>query len=180
MKALKAIKKFFIGVLTVVFFTFVIVMTMLLLNYNEYGVTQFGDTTLVIIDGELASDNYKKGDLLLVEKKKIDKINHGDEVFTYLVNDETGQATITVGTVSEVYLEEEAIAYESGNPYSMKYVIGEKTKVYHDIGLVLSIIESKWGFLFLILVPCFLIFIYNVYILIVEIKYGDELEEQTK
>ena len=36
--------------------------------------------------------------------------------------------------------------------------------------------ESKWGFLFIVLVPCFLIFIYEVYALIIEIKYGAEEE----
>ena len=44
MKALEVIKKIFLGILTVAFFTFAIVMTFLLLNFNDYGVTKGDDT----------------------------------------------------------------------------------------------------------------------------------------
>ena len=47
-------------------------------------------------------------------------------------------------------------------------------KQYDKIGGYLSIIESKWGFLFIVLIPVFLIFIFEVYSLIIEIKYGAE------
>ena len=38
MKVLNAIKKFFLGVLTLVFFAYAIVMTFLLLNFNNYSI----------------------------------------------------------------------------------------------------------------------------------------------
>ena len=47
-------------------------------------------------------------------------------------------------------------------------------KKYEKIGTFLSVVESKWGFLFIVLVPSFLIFIYEVYSLIIEIKYGKD------
>ena len=56
--------------------------------------------------------------------------------------------------------------------FDIKFVIGEKIKVIKHLGGFLSIVESKWGFLFIVLVPSFLIFVYEVYSLIVEIKYG--------
>ena len=56
----------------------------------------------------------------------------------------------------------------------MEFVAGVGTESYEHLGTALSIIESQWGFLFIVLVPCFLIFIYEVYSLIVEIKYGAE------
>ena len=59
----------------------------------------------------------------------------------------------------------------------MEFVAGRPQKVYEGLGIFLSVVESQWGFLFIVLVPCFLIFIYEVYALIVEIKYGDEEEE---
>ena len=43
---LEKIKSFFYGVLMVVFFAFALSITILVLNYNEYGLTQFDDTTL--------------------------------------------------------------------------------------------------------------------------------------
>ena len=62
----------------------------------------------------------------------------------------------------------------------MDFVVGQNTKTYNEIGKYLAIIESKWGFLFIVLVPCFLIFVYQIYNLIIEIKYNknDELEEE--
>ena len=74
MKVLNIIKSIILGILFVVYFTFVIIMTVLLLNFNDYGVTQFGNTSFIIIDDEISNDNYVKGDLVIVEKEKIEKI----------------------------------------------------------------------------------------------------------
>lgn len=173
MKVVRAIKNIIIGILVIVFFAFAIVMTVLLLNFNKYGVTEFDNSSLIIIKDELSSFDYKKGDLVVVEKRAIDKIELGDEIFVYKVSRE-GTVTIDIGIVGEIYLEEDAISFENGATYSAKFIAGEAGKVYNDVGKYLSVIESKWGFLFIILVPGFLIFIYQLYALIVEIKYGKE------
>lgn len=172
-KVLETIKKILIGTIGVIYFTFALVMTILLLNFNDYGVTQFGNTSLVIINDEISSETYKKGDLVIVESKKVDKIEVGEEIFTYRI-DSKGIPTIQVGKVGEVYIEDEAVSFENGETYSMEFVAGVGTDSYENIGTALAIIESQWGFLFIVLVPCFLIFIYEVYSLIVEIKYGAE------
>src|SRR5574344_787048 len=177
MKVLKIIKNIILGILGIAFFLFAISMTILLLNYNDYGVTQFGDTSLILIKDSLATEEFQKGDLVLVKTKKLEDIKIGDSVFAYSIN-RKGAATGELGRIGNTYADEKAVAYENGATYSMEFVIGEATKVYPNIGTYLSIIESKWGFLFIILVPGFLIFIYEVYALIVEIKYGDEDEEQ--
>ena len=180
MKALKIIKKIIIGILTVTFFIFVIAMTILLLNYNDYGVTQFDNTSLILIDKKISldtPDKYKKGDLVLVEGKRFQDINVGDEIFAYQVNSK-GNVSIYFGAVGELHSEQVAVSFENGPTLAMDYIIGSGTKTYNKIGNYLSIIESKWGFLFIVLVPSFLIFIYQVYALIVEIKYGkDEILE---
>lgn len=172
-KVLEAIKKFIIGLVGTAYFIFALIMTILLLNFNEYGVTQFGKTSMVIIPDEVANENYKKGDLVLVESMKVEKIQVGDEIFAYRI-DSKGIPMIQIGTVGDVYLEENAIAYENGETYSAEFIAGKATERHENIGTALSIIESQWGFLFIVLVPCFLIFIYEVYSLIVEIKYGAE------
>ena len=170
---LEKIKSFLFGVFGIVFFAFALTMTILLLNYNDYGVTQFGDTTFIIINDDITSDLYKKGDLVLVDNKKIDEIVVGDQVFVYHL-DGKGGVDIELGKVGQVYPEEDAIAFENGATYAMQFVAGTGEKIYNDIGFYLSIIESRWGFLFLVLVPCFLFFIYEIYALIVEIKHGAE------
>lgn len=170
---LDKIKSFLFGVFGMVFFAFALSMTILLLNYNDYGVTQFDDTSLVIIKDEISSDIYEKGDLVFVKRKKIDKLNVGDEVFTYQISPE-GAVTIDLGKIGELHPDEDAITYENGSNYSMDFVIGTADKAHEDIGTYLSVIESKWGFLFIVLVPSFLIFVYEVYSLIIEIKYGTD------
>ena len=173
MKVLNAIKKFFLGVLTLVFFAYAIVMTFLLLNFNNYGVTEVGDTSIVIIKDKIANENYKKGDIILVEDKPMKSIQVGDELFAYRI-DSKGNANIEIGTVGQVHLDSEAITFENGDSYSYEFLIGEGTKTIAAFGTFLGLVESKWGFLFTVLVPSFIFFVYNLYALIVEIKYGDE------
>lgn len=175
MKVLKIIKNILLGIFLVVYFSFVIVMTVLLLNFNDYGVTEFGNTSLIIINDEISNDDYKKGDLVVVEKKKIEKLEVGNYIFAYKV-DEKGNVNIDLGKIGNIYPEDDAISFENGANFSMEYLAGVPTKTYEKIGTPLSIVQSKWGFLFIVLVPSFLIFIYEVYSLIVEIKYGKDEE----
>lgn len=173
MKILRFFKQLITGILVAAFFVFAIAMTILLLNRNDFGLTQIDNNVLVFINKGISSDKYKKGDLVIVETKKLNEVNVGDEVFVYQV-DSTGIVGLDVGTVGEVHPEHDAISFENGATYEMQFVIGVPNKIYNDIGTYLSIILSRWGFLFIILVPSFLIFVYQVYALIVEIKYGKE------
>ena len=171
MKVLEAIKKILIGTIGVVYFSFALVMTILLLNYNDYGVTQFGNKSLVIINDEVSTDTYKNGDLVITERKRIDRYVVGEDIFTYRV-DSKGLPHIQIGKVGTIYEDENAISFENGENYSMDFIAGTPVKIHPNAGKFLSIVESQWGFLFIVLVPCFLIFIYEVYSLIIEIKYG--------
>lgn len=173
MKVLEVIKKVFLTILGVMFFGFALFMTILLLYRNDKGVTQFDDKTWIIINDEISSEDYEKGDLVIVDAKKLEEIKIGDEIFAYSV-DSNNQAHVNLGIVGEIYKDEMAISYENGSTYSIEYVIGGTEKVHEGVGTFLSIVQSQWGFLFLVLVPGFLIFIYEIYALIVEIKYGDE------
>ncbi len=173
MKVLKVIKNIVVGILLVAFFAFAIAMTVLLLNRNKFGVTEFEKTTMIMVNDEISSDNYKKRDLVLVEKRKLEKIEIGDEIFVYKT-EKNGGVSIDVGLVGEVYLDDDAVAFENGATYSSEYIVGEASKIYPDIGGYLSIILSKWGFLFIILVPSLMIFIYELYAIVVEVKYGKE------
>lgn len=176
MKVLKKIKKVLLVTLGIVYFTFALFMTILLLNFNDYRVTVFGETSLVILKDKVSHEEYQKGDLVLVEEAAPENLQKGEEVFVYKVDKMSKTADINIGKVEEVM--DDYLTLENGETYSIKYLIGRPTKVYNDIGGVLGIIESQWGFLFIVLVPCFLIFIYELYALIVEIKYGDEVDAE--
>ncbi|MGI6324750.1 MAG: hypothetical protein ACOXZS_02255 [Bacilli bacterium] len=175
-KIIGIIRNILIGILGAIFFSFAIAMSLLLLNYNNYGVPQFDNTSLILIKRDIASEKYKKGDLVIIEGKDIRDIKVGDEIFVYQVTDRK-VVNIDLGVVGDVDLETKEVSFENGATYSIQYVIGQATKVYNKIGTYLAIILSKWGFLFIILVPCFLIFIYELYALIIEIKYGKEDDE---
>lgn len=176
MKTLKMIKKCITIFLIICFLAFTIAMTICMLNYNKYGITQFGDTSLLVIKKEFASDTYKKGSLVIVENKLIKDYNVGDYVFTYHL-DGQGGASVQYGKVGQVFYDDNAIAYENGETYSSEFIMGSGTKTYNTVGTVLSVILSKWGFLFIVLVPNFFLFIYQLYSLIIEIKYGKNEEE---
>lgn len=174
-KVLKVIKSIILGILMFVYFSFVIFMTVLLLNFNDYGVTEFGNKSIIIINDEISNENYKKGDIVITEKTKIEKLEVGQELFAYKV-DGKGNVSIDLGKVGNIYTEENAVSYENGSTYSNEFIAGVPIDKYEEIGKYLSVIESKWGFLFIVLVPSFLIFVYEVYSLIIEIKYGKDEE----
>lgn len=177
MKILKLIKNIFLSILGIIFFTFAIAMTVFVLNYNKFGVAEINENSFLLIKEDLSNAKYKKGDLVIVKNKKISRINVGDEIFTYKL--ETGGAvSVNVGVIEEVFIEESAVSYENGEYYSMEFVIGTADKIIPKVGDFLSLILNRWGFLFVIVLPIFFIFISQIYSLIIEIKYGDEEEEE--
>lgn len=179
MKFLKVIKKLFLGLLTIIFFAFAILITALLLNYNDYNVTEIDGKSLIIIREKISSEKYKKGDIVVVEKQNLSDIKVGDEIFAYNLL-KGGEVQVNVGTVDQINEKEKAISFDDGVAYTMDFVAGKATKVYNNIGTPLAIVESTWGFLIVVLIPSFLIFIYQVYELIVEIKYGSNEEKKHK
>ncbi len=166
---MKIIKNIFLGILAVIYFTFVIFNTILLLNINKYKVTQFDDLSVIIIKNNLTSENYKKGDVVLVRNKNLADIKLGDEIFVYKTQ-KTGAPQIDLGVVGEVHLTEEAISFENGATYSESLLIGSAERVIEKVGTVLGMIQSTWGFFFIVLIPSFLIFIYELYAIIIEVK----------
>lgn len=172
-KVIKTIKTILFTIVGIAYFGFALCMTILLLNFNEYGVTQFGKKQLILVREELAISDYNKGDLVIIEEVKVENVKVGDKLFTYKINKDR-EAEIQYGVVGNVYVEDDAISYENGETYSSDFIGGKAIESYPKYGTFLSIIESQWGFLFLVLVPIFLIFIYEVYALIIEIKYGAE------
>ncbi len=172
-KVVEGIKSFISFVLFVIYFVFALVMTVLLLNFNDYGVTQFGEKSFILINGKISNDLYKDGNLVVVEAKNIEEYKVGEYVFTYRVGADR-IPTVQVGKIGNVYPEEKAISFENGETYSEEFIAGIAVDQHEKVGGILSVIESKWGFLFIVLIPVFLIFIYEVYALIIEIKYGNE------
>ncbi len=55
-----------------------VLVTICLLSYNDYKVSEFGNSTLIIIDSNEVEPYFKKGDIAILNKK--DKIETGDKI----------------------------------------------------------------------------------------------------
>ncbi len=170
---MKVIKKIFIGIIAVIFFVFAIVMTVFLLNQNEYGVTKLGATSYIIINDAVTAEGYNPGDLVLVNERRVDNVKMGEEIFAYRIHNDD-QIDIEIGKVGTIVVEENYISFENGATFDGKFIVGKSAQVFPGLGTILSFILSQWGFLFIVVVPCFLVFVYQLYTLIIEIKYGEE------
>ena len=73
-KILITIRNLILGLILIVYLTFIIAISTLLLNRNDYGMTQFGDKTLILLEQEVSNQKYKKGSLVITESKKISEL----------------------------------------------------------------------------------------------------------
>ena len=173
----KVIENIFIFIVLVI----IIGMSVLLLSYNEFKVSEFGNKTLLIIDEDMK--DFKEGSLLVVEKKRSDKYESGDYVFYYDTSKEPVRTMFS--PVIDLY---DTVNGESSYIVGDDYVVNEthiigksdNVKEYKNIGSVLSILESKWGNLFLVVVPAFVLFMYEIFNLVYEISKAKNSKNKKK
>ena len=171
-------KKFLkiVGVVILVPYVLVaLVITIFLLNYNQYGVTEIGGKTLIIVDDDALNPSYKKGDLIVVKKANSEEINAGDYIFFYEQSREKKTVIINLGRViSKKKVNEVETTYklEGDVDYSSEFVIGttNDAKVYSSLGSVIAALELRWVFLLFIIIPLLFIFLYEIYEFVIEVK----------
>ena len=162
-------------VLLVPYVIIAIIVTVFLLNYNEYSVTEMGNKTYVTVKGDELAPEYKDGDLLVIEKKSNDDINVNDYIFFYEENNEKKTVVIDLARVvskRKVTDTETTFKLEGDVDYSSEFVIGStaNTKVYSGWGSVLAALESRWVFLGLVILPMLFLFLYELYEFVIEVK----------
>ena len=173
-------KKTISNILFVVYVIIAVFVTVCLLSYNDFKVTEFGDYSLVIIDEELASD-YNKGDLVIVNKKE--KISVGDKVFFYNTYDKDIEIKLSqVVEAQKITDTETTYTLEGERKISGQYVVGasKETIIIPIVGTILGVLESKWGFLFMIVLPALLAFIYQITVVVSELRNSKEDDEEKK
>ena len=173
---MKKIFKIVMAVLGIVYLGIIVFVTGCLLFYNQYKVTQINDKTFIIIDDK--SDMYKDGDLVIFTKNPNDEIVKGDEIFFYEITN--GTVNVVSGTVtkSEKITDKETTFTINGNHnISSESVIGKiaTASTYHNVGKVLYIFESRFGFLLLVILPALIFFFYEIYRLVTDIKASKEM-----
>ncbi len=162
-------------ILLIPYIIIAITLTVFLLHYNKYGITEIGGKTLINLTDDSLSPTYKKGDLLVVKNTEKDQIKNNDYVFFYQKDTEKNTVVINLGRVistRKVTDTETTFKLEGDVDYSSEYVIGTRnnTKVYESLGTILSILESRWVFLIFIIVPILFLFLYEIYEFVLEIK----------
>ena len=171
-------KKIIGNLIFIIYAIIAVFVTICLLSFNEYKVSEFGDTSLVIIDNEELEPTFNKGDLVIVDKSK--RIREGDTIFFYNSSSDVVEVTLaTVQNIEKVNDSEYTYAIDGDRSISSEYVLGnagDVTKI-STVGTVLGVLESKWGFLILIVFPSLLAFIYEITVVFTEIREGKEAED---
>ena len=161
----------FVEVLIIIY---VVLVTMFVFCKNKYGYTQFGDYSFANIDliAEKNVKDTKKGDLLVV--KNSNDIHKGDLIYYYAVlNDKYIVRSAVVTDVKEddySALYTVSLSNTTINVASSR-VLGKYSTVYNNLGSILSVFESRVGFILLVLLPIMVVFIYQVYEFIIMLKY---------
>ena len=171
-KGLIIVRNILIGI----WFVIAVFTTACLLSYNDFKVTTFGKTSLVIMDDNELEPDFLEGDLLVVKRDSDKKINNGDKVLYYNANKDS-DTLIFSGVIQEKNeVNKTETTYMINNEkVSGDYVIGtfKNTKAYHSLGTILGVLTSKWGFMFLVIFPTLFGTIYEV-IMIVDLAKKKE------
>ena len=177
---MKRILKVLFSIFEVILILYVIAITTCLLCRNHYGSTQFGDYSLIIVneDNEEDLSNFQKGDLVIIEDADYDDVSVGDVLYYYDSVDE--EYVIKTGTVSDKTGDKkQGLYYFQGVEQSIseKRVIGTYDGMsYHTVGAVLGFLQSRIGFLLCVILPIMVLFIYQIYSLIIMVKEDKESE----
>lgn len=165
-------KKIFLGVFVTLYIIVSTLVTTCLLHFNDYRISEFGDKSIIIVNKNNKLDDFKNGSLLIVSKD-LNDIKNGDKIFYYDTYENKASIKVdTVNNVEKITDSEKTFLLGNDKYLSSEYVIGKVngTNIIMYLGYILNLLESKWGFLFIIILPILFLFVYEVYVLIGEVK----------
>jgi len=180
-KFFKIIRNVIVGAFLLVYFSFIILVSTLLLNRNDYGVPQFKDKVIIAIDETIANDKYPKGSLVIVENKTMSELNLGEEIFVYQRDKRDDTVQIVIANIKDKVTDVNSpyvILKNEGTAWGEEFIAGTTYKIYDDLGSIFLFITSKWVFFSVLIVPCFFILLYEIYLVIVTLKFGDIDDEE--
>ena len=167
------------GIIISVWLLFAIISTICLISFNEFSVSEIGNYSVFIIDSDRLEPTFKENDLVIAKKVSQNKYKEGDYAFFYLENP-ADAIFINYGQITGIESAEHAeSSYYFGNDvvaHSKMIGLANEARIYHGWGLVLSIFESRWGFMFLVIFPTIFAIVYEVYSIIEEAR-SDKHEE---
>ena len=171
-------KKVLGSIVFVLYVTIVLTVTILLLSYNEYMCSEINGYTLYIVRDDMLEPHYVKGDLLIIKHVSDKNVNIGDKLYFYQ-NVSNNDYFVRYGEVTDKIEMSRRTVYtiDGQYQYDSSYLIGEEdgSYVFHKIGGILAVLESRWGYLFFVVIITLLLFLEELYELYMEIKYGNEI-----
>ena len=167
-------KKVLGTILFVLYAIIAITVTVLLLSYNDYNNSVIGDYTVYIVNDDSLEPEYKQGSILLIKGTNDRNVEVGDELFIYKVLNSAEYEVITTTLQAKTQQGTHTVyVVDNEESYASDYFIGkvDDTIVIEGWGYILSLLESRWGYLFCIVVVSLLLFLQEVFELVMEIKY---------
>jgi len=147
---------------------YVVFVSTFVLFRNQFGYTQLGNYTFLNIskNDEKHIKNSKKGDLLVI---KLDDIKEEDLIYYYGISDDS--YIVKCSKVKSINKTGKSwvFTFYDNSSISSSRVLGEKVHNFKLLGDVLNVVESKYGFLLLVLLPIFIVFLYQIYEFIIYI-----------
>lgn len=164
------------AILFIIYSIIAIGVTVLLLSFNDYNCSEIGGYTVYIVKDDALEPEYKQGSILLVKSTSDKHLQVGDELFFYKVINST-EFEFVSRTLEAKKQQGRHTVYQVSEEenYDATYLIGkadDTVVIEGPWGTILSILESKWGYLFCIVVVSLLLFLQEVFDLIIELKYG--------
>lgn len=164
------------AILFVIYSIIAITVTVLLLSFNDYNCSEIGGYTVYIVKDDALEPEYKEGSILLIKSTSDKHVQVGDSLFFYKVINSQEYEFVN-RTLESKKQQGRHITYTVGEDesYDTTYFVGKTDDtivIEGPWGTILSILESKWGYLFCIVIVSLLLFLQEVFDLIIEIKYG--------
>ena len=174
-------KKVLGTILFVLYAIIAITVTVLLLSYNDYNNSEIGGYTIYIVTDDSLEPTYKQGSILLIKETNDRNVQVGDEIFMYKVLNSSEYEVISTTLQGKTQQGSHTVyIVDNEERYASDYFIGkvDDTIVIEGWGYILNLLESRWGYLFCIVVVSLLLFLQEVFELVMEIKYLNKLKKK--
>ena len=156
-------KKIIMRTMICIYIVVAVFTTASLLSYNEQNISEFRGKVFLKLKEDIKG--YKKGSLLVVRER--DNYVANDNVFYCELKKE--KCIVSYGTVDTMMGEQPTINNQS---ISKKLIIGkdENVRVIPVLGGIMNVLESRIGFLCVVVLPLLIGFLYELFMLTKETK----------
>ena len=162
-------KKVVLNIFIFLYFILAVLTTYCLLSYNKFNTVELKDKYLLSSNKYLT--DFDSSSLLVVTKDSSYEV--GEDVYYYDVNGSVVTVKMDkIKNIEKVNDEESTIVLANDLTLSSENALGKKSKTttYAFIGAIFSLLTSRWGYLFIIIFPMLIAFIYEIYAIIKEIR----------